>query len=270
VYVVDPGRTKAIGAKLIKNDKLDARVLAVLCQADLMATVHRPSLEQRLGRMPVAARDALVRSRSQLMNNVRSLLDSEGISIPGSSPRYFPGAVLTVLDGPEVPEALATAVKPVLEAIERLTESIRECDAFMEEAAANDPVIQRLKTVPGVGPITAAAFVYAVRDPSRFQSGRQVGAYLGLVPSLYSSGQTHRVGRITKQGSRQTRWLLTMAANALLRARPSSSIQLWGQALAERVGRRKAIVAIARKLASALWAIWRREGVFEPRLMVAK
>ena len=269
VYVVDPGRTKAIGATLIKNDKLDARVLAVICQANLLAVVHRPDQAQRLGRMPIAARDALVRSRTLLMNAVRSLLDSEGISIRGCSPRYFPGAVLVALEGPCVPDGLAKTIAPMLEALEQLTRSVKECDVSLEEAAAKDPIVRQLRTVPGVGPIVAAAFVYSIRDPKRFQSGRQVGAYLGLVPSLYSSGQTHRVGRITKQGSRQTRWLLTIAANALLRAREQSTVQRWGQELVARLGRKKAVVAVARKLASILWAMWRRGGAFEPRLLPA-
>jgi len=123
--------------------------------------------------------------------------------------------------------------------------------------------------VPGVGPVTAACFLLAVRDPSRFDSGRQVGTYLGLVPSLYQSGQTNRRGRITKHGNRQARWALTMAANSLLRSRSPSALREWGRGLVERVGRKKAVVALARKLSSVLWAMWKNRTVFEPRIAVA-
>jgi transposase len=124
-------------------------------------------------------------------------------------------------------------------------------------------------TAPGVGPIVASYFMMAVRDPSRFSTGRQVGAYIGLVPSLYESGQTRRRGRITKHGSRRVRWALTMAANAILRTRAPSRLRDWGLALVPRLGRKKAVVAIARKLASVLWSMWQHETNFVPAPVVA-
>lgn len=263
--VVDPGRTKAIGAARIKHDKLDARVLAELCQANLLAAVDQPCQETRLARMPVAVRAGLVRARAQLINTVRSIADSEGIEIPGSSPVRFTTAV--ELAAKPMPAAMAQALHPLIESIDALAASIAECDRSLAETAEKDPVMNLLQTCPGVGKICSAGFAYAIRDPKRFRSGRTVGAYLGLVPSLYASGKTYRSGHITKCGNHQTRWLLTMAANALLRSKQDSAIKRWGLQLAARVGRKKAVTAIARKLAAVLWAMWRNQRPFEPRLV---
>jgi len=265
--VVDPGRTKAIGAALIKHDKLDARVLATLCAADVLAKVDQPSEMQRMARMPVVVRDGLVRCRVRLAMMVRSILDSEGIDFQHCALDRFADRVDELAS--EVPAEIRLAIAPAVEMIRDLSKRIEECSSRLEESMESDEDAQRLMTVPGVGPVVAACFLLAVRDPARFESGRQVGAYLGLVPSLYQSGQTNRRGRITKHGNRQTRWALAIAANALLRTRRPSAIRDWGRKLAERIGRKKAVIAIARKLAAVLWAIWRNKISFEPRLAVA-
>lgn len=262
--VVDPGRTKAIGAARIKHDRLDARILAELGQADLLAKVDQPNQEQRLARMPVTVRAGLVRARTQLINAIRSIADSEGIGIPRSMAAHFTEATDRVTE--EMPEAMKAALEPMLEAIEGLTVAIETCDHAIQTTAATDPVMQLLQTCPGIGPISAAAYVHVVRDPTRFESGRAVGAYLGLVPSLYASGKTYRRGSITKCGNRHARWLLCMAANALLRTKQDTALKRWGTQLAQRTGRRKAVVGLARKLAAVLWAMWRRNKPFESRL----
>ncbi len=268
VIVVDPGRTKAIGAARIKHDKLDARVLAELCAADLLARVDRPTEEQRLNRMSVVTRGGLVQSRTKLVNMVRGILDSEGIVIKGCATEAFVDVIIEIAD--EVPEPMWKAITPVLNLIDMLSEEIEDCDRQLEEAVADDADAKRLMAVPGVGPIVAACFLMAVRDPGRFDSGRQVGAYLGLVPALYQSGKVNRRGRITKHGNRQARWALCIAANSLLRTRKKTALGEWGRGLAERIGRKKAIVAIARKLASVMWAMLKNGSEFESRLRVEK
>lgn len=265
--VVDPGRTKAIGAALIKHDKLDARVLATLCAADVLAKVDQPSEQQRMARMPVVVRDSLVRCRVRLALMVRSILDSEGIDFPRCKLDHF--ADRAVEEAQAAPEALRDAIEPALAAIRDLSERIEKCSRQLVASVAEDEDAQLLMTAPGVGPVTAACFLLAVRDPSRFDSGRQVGTYLGLVPSLYQSGQTNRRGRITKHGNRQARWALTMAANSLLRSRSPSALREWGRGLVERIGRKKAVVAVARKLSTVLWSMWRNRTPFEPRLAAA-
>lgn len=264
--VVDPGRTKAIGAAKIKHDKLDARILAQLCVADLLVTVDRPSQIQRFARMPVVARDGLVRSRTLLINQVRGLLDSEGFIVKSCSTDAFVDRVVDLWE--KLPEEMGQAIEPLLNSIHALTEEIKGYDEKIKASIAEDEDAQLLITAPGVGPIVAACFLMAIRNPARFETGRHVGAYLGLVPSLYQSGATYRRGRITKCGNKQARWALTIAANAVLRpkVKQTSALREWGLALVQRVGRKKAVVAVARKLGSILWAMLRNGKAFEPRL----
>jgi transposase len=264
VIVVDPGQTKAIGAAGIKHDKLDAKVLADLCAANLLARVDRPTKKQRLDRMIVVTRDGLVKSRSRLVNMVRSLLDSEGIELKRCATEAFVDAVSDLWF--DLPESMCNAIEPVLTTIHMLCEQIDECDARLKVTMSKDHDVKLLMTTPGVGVIVASCFMMAIRDPGRFKTGRQVGAYLGLVPSLYQSGKSFRRGRITKHGNRQARWALCVAANSLLRTRKSTALSEWGRGLVERLGRKKAIVAIARKLASVMWAMLKNNAPFESRL----
>ena len=264
VYVVDPNRTKAIGASLIKNDKLDARWLAYLCAAGLLAKVRVQTRSERIARMPSTSRDAVVRARTKLLNAVRGMAAAEGVSLRQSRPEQLVSLVDAVQE--HLPDGMYDAMLPLLDAIEGLNVCVDSASSELVEKARTDAVLLRLQTVPGVGPLTAGVYAAAITDPSRFKSGRDVGAYLGLVPSLYQSGKTMRRGRITKRGNRQARWALTMAANSLLLCKKSTPLVEWGKSLHKRVGRKKAIVAIARKLASVLWAIWLREQEYDPKL----
>lgn len=267
VRVADPNRTKAIGSGLIKNDKLDARWLARLCQAEMLAEIRIPSFEQRMARLPITSRDALVRSRTKLVNAARSLLSAEGHNIGAASADRF--IVLVGHAADDFPPGLLEGVQPLLDAIATLNGFIEERSQAVRQSSADDPATRLLQTIPGVGPISASIYVTVVADPFRFPSGRAVGAYLGLVPRLYESGKTSRRGRITKHGNSQARWALTMAANGLLRSKTDSHLQRWAHELAERVGRKKACVAVARKLAAVMWAVWKSGRPFDPRLQPA-
>ena len=262
VHVVDPNRTKAIGSALIKSDKLDAKWLAYLGAAGLLATVRVPSKEERIARMPSTSRDVLVRCRTRLLNAVRSMAASEGIVLPQCAADRL--VAMVEERAGDLPDDMYQALSPMLEAITVLTASVDTTKKQLVARAEADPVLRRLQTVPGVGPITAAIFASTIGDPRRFKSGRQVGAYLGLVPRLYQSGATCRRGSITKHGSRQARSALGMAANAVLSTKSRSALVDWAHCMQARLGRKKACVAIARKLASVLWAIWLKEQDFSP------
>jgi transposase len=266
VVVVDPGQTKAIGAARIKHDKLDARILAELCQTGLLAAVDIPTLEQRMARLPFASRDALIRSRTQLSNAVQSILDGEGVELPAVWRGNFSDVVRGVAS--RMPPAMVPVVERLLRGVDELSKLIDECDQKIEEVAERDLDIQLLKTVPGVGTLTAAAFVHTIRDPRRFRFGRKVGTNLGLVPSLYASGQTTVRGGITKHGNKHLRWLLHICAGALMRTNRDTALKRWASRLSERIGRKKAKSAIARKLATILWAVWIHRKPFESRLPV--
>ncbi len=262
VVVVDASRTKAIASARIKNDTLDARMLSQLAAIDFLVPVERASKAQRLDKMRLRIREGLVRRRAELINMVRSLVDSEGGFLRGSSPAGFAKAVR----GTKLPKGVAGLLAPLLDAIDAITKNIETAEEAVLEWAERDETAQLLQTAPGVGPIVAAGFVSVVRDPARFKSGRQIAAYFGLVPKLYESGQTSRKGSITKAGSAQGRWLLSIAANAVLRTRAKSALQTWGHSLQKKTGRKTAVVAVARKMAVLLWTMWRTKTNFQPRL----
>jgi transposase len=130
-----------------------------------------------------------------------------------------------------------------------------------------DPRVPRLRSVPSVGPVTAAAFLAAIDDAQRFRHAHQLEAYLGLVPREYSSGETQRRGPLTKAGHSRTRWLLIQAAVSILRRRPPQAEELrtWALRIAARRGKQVAVVALARRLAGILYALLRDDSVFEPQ-----
>ncbi len=266
LIVVDPGRTKAIGSALIKHDKLDAKILAILCAADVLAVVDQPTEKQRMARMPVVARDVIIRSRVRMVVTVRSLLDSEGIELKKCALDKFVDAVSAIRD--EIPQELFSAIEPILSAIEMLTEQIRGCDSRIRKTVSKDEDAKLLMSAPGVGPVVSMYFLMAIRDPHRFSSARSVGSYLGLVPSLYQSGQIRKQGRITKHGNRQARWALCCAANRILQkgAVQNYALREWGLKLVEKHGRKKAVTAVARKLSNILWAMWKNKTAFDFRL----
>ena len=260
VIIADPGHTKAIGYAKIKHDKLDAKVLAMLGQADLVVRVAHQPREERLKRMQLTARDGLVRQRTVVINLIRSLLNSEGIVIPPCSTYALRAHI------PELPKAFEALIEPYLVVLTTLEEQIAVFDERLKAMAKEKPIVARLKTAPGVGDLVALAFALTIQDPKRFRTGRQVAAYLGLVPQLNQSCHVKKQGRITKRGNSTVRWLLTMAANALLRTKTTSALKEWGLERVANGGRKKGVVAIARKLAVTLWAMWRDERNFEPRV----
>jgi transposase len=140
-----------------------------------------------------------------------------------------------------------------------LNEQIAAADRRIATAAATDPIVARLATAPGVGPVTASAFVATIDDITRFRSAHQLEAYLGVVPSERSSGEKRQLGRITKAGNGRMRWLLVEAAWRILRSKSPATAALrgWTLPIAQRRGKRIAAVALARRLAGILYAMWR-------------
>lgn len=191
-------------------------------------------------------RDALVRTRTRYVALVKALVRREGL-------RLASGAA-------EHPRAkLAAEVAPLVALLPGLDQEIAAADQRLAQHLAAEPVVRRLATAPGIGPVTATAFVAALDEITRFASAHQVEAYLGLVPSGRSSGERQRRGRITKAGNTRMRWLLVEAA---WRAAP---LRAWAERIALRRGTRIAVVALARRLAGALYAMWRDGTSYAPR-----
>lgn len=258
VVVVDPRRTSAVAVAggWKKTDALDARTLAWLSTKDALVPSYRSTPAMREWRRLITTRQRLVRSRGDLVRTVRSALAAQGIVLPIRRRATF----ITRLR--EIPEALP--LTGMIQLIESFDQHIAAANRDVAARAHADPVVRRLMTVDGVGPLVASAFRVVVEDVSRFHSGRQVAAYVGLTPAVYSSGSRERLGSISKRGDKLLRTLLIEGALVLLnRTRKPSQLRDWGYQLRARVGHRKAAVAVARKLCAVLWAMWKRQNDFK-------
>ena len=158
-----------------------------------------------------------------------------------------------------VPEGFETSVVPLVETIDQITEQVLAIEEEIEKATAEEaPTLRRLMGIPGIGRLTASAFMALVEDPSRFRRTSEIAAYLGLAPWVSESAGKRREAGITKRGNRATRSLLIQAAWAHVRSRKDSALKRWFHRLAGRVGRKKAITAVARKLGELMWTMWRK------------
>lgn len=266
VIVANARRVRMIYANDSKSDKVDAEMLARVGRMDvrlLYPIRHRgPDAQQDLALL--RARECLVRSRTQLINHVRGATKAVGGRLPRSSTPAFARKV-----APEIPEPLRPALGPLLEMIEALTQKIKQTDVEIARLCDERyPETQRLQQIAGVGPITSLCYVLTLENPARFKNGRSVGAYLGLKPRQRDSGDRTPQLRITKRGDEMLRRLLVNSAHYILGPfGPDCDLRRWGQMLAERGGanaKKRAVVAVARKLANVLYALWLSDADYEP------
>jgi transposase len=255
VVCLDARHAKAaLSMRINKTDRNDARGLAELIRMGWYREAKVKSMESRQIRALLAARSKLVDLRGDLENQMRGLLKSLGLIIGKSGVRVLPSRIAALLrDAPH----LRSLIDPLMTTHSTLAEQIATYDLQVRELAKTDQTIGRLMTVPGVGPVTALAFASTVDDPRRFARATDVGAYLGLTPRRYQSGELDRNGRISKRGDRLTRSYLFEAANVLISVvRRPSPLKSWATKLVKRIGRKKTTVAVARKLAVILHCIW--------------
>lgn len=240
-----------------KNDKVDAQYLARLARADakLLWPIEHRSRQAQEDLAVLRARDELVQARTKLINHARGSVKAVGGRLPSMSAASF-GANAE----PVVPEGLRAALDPVLEVIRKLTEQIHREDRRAEEVAKERyPQTARLQQISGVGPVTSLAFVLTLGDPARFPKSRQVGAYLGLRPKQSQSGQSDPELKITKAGDGFVRRLLVGSAHFILGPfGPDTDLRRWGLKLAGggKTAKKRAVVAVARKLAVLLHRLW--------------
>ncbi len=271
VVVANARQVRLIGARDKKTDRLDAELLARLARTDptLLAPVHHRSAQAQADREILRAREALVRARTDLINHARGAVKAFGGRLPSCTSRAFARKTR-----PELPAKLRSVLEPVLETIAGLTRRILDYDRAIEEVSAQrHPVTAHLRTVHGVGPKTALAYVLAVEDPARFAKSRKLGAYFGLCPRQDQSGAVDRQCRITKAGDALVRRLLLQGAHYMLGSRgEDSDLRRWAQAKMEHGGRaakKRALVAVARRLAVRLHRIWMTGEIYDP-LRLAK
>jgi transposase len=205
--------------------------------------------------------DALISSRTKLINNLRGWLRGQGLRLSSGSAETLAGRIAEI---ESLPEYVASQVAMLA----LLTEKIRTSEQRIEDLAKSDELCKRLMTVPGIGPSTAARFVAAIDDITRFESAHKVEAYLGLAPGESSSSERQQRLSITKAGPSTVRWVLVQAAWSLqvrCRSVAARPLQLWTAEVAKRRGKRIATIALARKLAGILYALWRDGTTYELR-----
>jgi transposase len=251
---------KVLSCWPIKTDRNDARGLAELVRLGAYREVAVRSEASVRRRALLGAREQLVRMRRDVENQLRGLLKSFGRLMGAARGAAFVVRARELVLGEPV---LAGVVEPLLRVREQLVREVEALEAKLVAEAKADPVCRRLTTVPGVGPITALAYVSGVDDVARFADRRQVAAWLGLVPRRYQSGKIDHSGKISKAGDTMLRALLFEAAHVLIsRVKRPCALKGWAEQLARRVGMMKAKVAVARKLAVLLATLWAKEEEF--------
>jgi transposase len=266
VLVANARKLRLIYANKRKTDEIDAENLARLARLDpklLYPLRHRGEGSQAHLAL-IRSREALVSCRTQLVNHVRGAVKSFGARLPKCPARSFHKRA-----SEHIPEALRPALGPILEQIGSLTERIKDYERQLEKVSEEHyPETGLLRQVEGIGPLTALTFVLTLEDPYRFEKSRSVGAYLGLVPATDRSGERDPQKRISKEGDQMLRRLLVGSAHYVLGPFGSDSdLRRHGQKIASRGGKnakKRAVVAVARKLSVLLHSLWVSGEVYEP------
>ncbi len=254
-------RALGVGSRKTKNDRRDAQVMSeVSCRIDL-PSVHIASTTSRERKTMLSMHDALVGSRTMMVNAVRGWMRTQGVSCRSGQVETFPKRVRAAL---EEGELAPDTIERVLATIDELTAKIRDAEREIARTAKSDATCRLLMSVPGVGPITSVAFVSTLDQIDRFPDAHKVESYLGLVPGEDSSSDRQQRLSITKAGSSRTRWLLMQAAWSARRSASKDPMVLWSLNVEKRRGKRMAIVALARKMAGILFAMWRHGTVYDP------
>jgi transposase len=263
VIVADPNYAPMYGQRTrrIKTDRRDVAALTEACMAGTYRAVHRRSAAQRARQQQLQVRRALVQARTGAISMVRAMTRGVGLRIAKGGPETF----LTRLDAVELPPALDDTLAPLRQTITVLNEQVAAIEAAVTAQVRTDVVVKRLRTFPQVGVITAASYVAALDDVHRFRRAGEVASYLGLVPQEYSSGEQQRRGHVIRSAHPEVQSLLVQAAWRLWRSTDprTGRLRTWAQRLAQRRGKSIAMVALARRLARILFAMWRDERDFD-------
>jgi transposase len=266
VIVANARQVQLISASSRKNDRVDARTLAKLARVDreLLRPIRHRSESAQQDLMRIRARAALVEARTSLVNAARGLVKPMGERLPKCDADNL---------GPEklegMPEQLRETLTPMLEQIASLTAAIQASEKSLEQIAETRyRETELLRQVYGVGPLIALTYVLTIEDPHRFRKSRDVGAYVGLRPRQSDSGESHPQLPITKEGDQYLRTMLVQGAHRVLsRLSPDTDLKRWGLELAGNGGKnakKRAVVAVARKLAVLLHRLWVSGEVYEP------
>jgi transposase len=250
-----------------KTDRADTIAILEAARNEAIDAVPVKTLEQQALTSLHRLRSAYVADRTARINTVRGILREFGHAIPQGA-RAFVAHARAALTDEQLPAALRPELERALDEIDAFRRTIIEITGRIEEIGERMPEVEHLRSVPGIGILTATALVAFVGDPARFHSGRRFASYLGLTPRESSSGLKRRLGRISKRGNTYLRMLLTHGARSALlagrRAKEPDPIQLWALGIELRSGHNKATVALANRIARIAWRVWRDQRSYEP------
>jgi transposase len=267
VVVANPRRVELISKNDRKTDRTDAETLAELGRSNpkLLAPITHRTKEAQAHLAIQRARNEVVSMRTSLINHVRGVLKSHGHRTLRVSPESFGKRAASW-----IPPELTTALLPIVELVKATNARITAYEKEIERLGIEQyPIARMLQEIAGVGPIVSVSFVLTLDDVRRFKNGREVGAYLGLVPRQKSSGESNPQMHITKAGDHEMRRLLVLAANYILgRNGPDCDLRRFGDRIAgnggNKIAKKRARVAVARKLALLMHHLWRTGETYDP------
>ena len=264
VICIDARHAKAaLDMATNKTDANDADGLAHLAEVGFYREVRVKGFDSMLIRTLITARHQLLKMRLQISNQIRGLMKTFGLVVPKGAGSVFERNVRDLLQGEE---KLARIVVPMLQAWRDIRSQTAELSKQLTAMAREDQHCRLLMSVPGVGTVTASAFAAAVEEPANFRNSRSVGAWVGLTPRRYQSGEVDNDGHISRRGDSQLRGLLYEAAAVILnRSTDNSTLRTWALELKERLGFKRAAVALARKLAVIMHAMRRTGELVNPQ-----
>lgn len=246
---------RIISLKVNKTDKNDARAIADAMRCNLYKEVYHKSKEAIDIGLQMGTRRTLVNIRTQLKNSIRGYLKAYGIRLGTISHEKFPEKVRQSLNTHDL--YIQGSIEGLVKSYEEVCKNINETEEILEKICKKDPVIEIFESIPGIGTITAMTYKAVIDNPYRFKNSRDVGAYLGLTPKQYSSGEMVRQGRISKCGCSELRMLLIECATVILtRTTVWTKLKAWGLKILKRSGIKKAAAAVARKLAIIMLRMW--------------
>jgi transposase len=253
----------ALNMRINKTDDTDAEGLAQLVRSGWYRAVRVKSREAMLVRSLIGARTQLLGIVTELSNQIRGLMKTFGLVVPKGAGKVFEANVRRLL---EDDAAVAAIVVPLLDSWRAVRTQTADLDRQLLAVVRENADCRRLMTIPGVGAIVAASFVAAVEAPENFTTSRAVGAWIGLTPRRYQSGEVDYDGHISRRGDARLRALLYEAATTMLtRVQGESDLRRWGLALKKRLGFKRAAVAVARKMAVVMHAMWKKGADFTPK-----
>ena len=262
VILAHPQKVRAIAEARIKTDKIDSETLAHLLRADLIPRAYACSSDNRANKRVLRHRMFLVKMRTTLKNRVHAILAQHEIEKPNVTD-LFGLEGMNWLESVNLSEPDESMLRENLSLLAEVTERIDSTEDLMERLSKKDPVVARLRSIPGIGNFLSLLIRYEVDDIARFPQPKKFVAYTGLIPSTYASANRTYHGKITKQGNKYLRWAFVVAATGAIRVSPH--LRAHYERIKKRNGVKEAQVSTARKIAEIVWHVWTEERFYEIR-----